>query len=120
MDRRSFITAAAIVPLAGSVGAGALAPETEIHRLYRDWEALTAKYNALVSSWKDREITPDTFESLVDPVLLRRDVVEKALLDADCEHVSDLLIKIKIADHFDWCIEDYNKSIMVSAQALAA
>lgn len=27
MDRRSFITAAAIAPLAGSVGAGALAPD---------------------------------------------------------------------------------------------
>lgn len=120
MDRRSFITAAIATPLAGSVGAGALAPETEVQRLYRDWEALTGKYNAYDLSWLNGEIPDKQFEALSDPILSCRDQVERKICAAECEYVSDLLIKINIAGHYDWCVDDYQEAIAADALALAA
>lgn len=119
MDRRNFISTAAATPLVAlSVGTGGLhaEPETKILRLYRGWADLTERYNSRDRAWKDKEITSKQFEDSVNPILDKRDAIEHEICNADCAHISDLLIIIQIAAYFDWNVECYNKAVATAAQ----
>lgn len=113
VSRRKFIAGIAVAPLVAAPAVAA--PETEVQRLYRDWLALTERYDVCDLAWLNGEATDVQFEALTDPILKRRDQIERKICTTDCASISDLLIKIKIAAHYDWCIDDYQEAIAADA-----
>ena len=86
MNRRSFIAAAAIVPLAGSVGAGGLEPESEIAGLYRQWKVAELVYQAETS---EDEAVQQAHYNVINGI-------EDRILELPSRSLSDMAVKVKI------------------------
>ncbi|MBL1438331.1 MAG: hypothetical protein COB08_019305 [Rhodobacteraceae bacterium] len=110
MNRRAFITAAAIVPLARSVGAGGLEPESEIVLLFGKWQVLHKALNEC----------DDSDESKFRAECIGLNQIEDRIFSLPAKTMKELAVKVKIVGILDEVTDPLTKSIQMDADLVLA